>query len=46
MKDAVDCMVCKDGKVSLLQYERPAFANILEKYKDGDRVKLIIIKEE
>lgn len=45
MKEAVDCMVCRDGKISLLQYNRPVFANVLEKYKDNDKVKMIIIKE-
>lgn len=46
MTEAVDCMVCKDGIVSLLQYNRAAFANVLEKYKDNDKVKLLIIKED
>ena len=47
MKDSFDATVCKVGGVTFLkEMDKGDIVKALESYSDGDKVKVIIIKEE
>ena len=44
--NSFEATVCKAGNTYLKEIDKDAIAKALESYKDGDKVKVIIIKDE
>ncbi len=47
LKESVDGMIRKDGTIGYFEMtDEQQFKSLLEKFQDGDKVRIIIVKED